>query len=95
VADDHLAVQRSIELLDSANLQVNLARAELGARQQGLDVLEERLDDEIITLQDTLSQEIDADIPAAVSNLTARQAALEASLRTTAAISRLTLLDFL
>jgi len=67
----------------------------LGARQQGLDVLQTRLEDEVINLEDTLSKEQEVDLPSAISEMTARQASYEASLRTTASISRLTLLDFL
>jgi flagellar hook-associated protein 3 FlgL len=95
VADDAVGIQRALERLDDAALQLTLSRAELGARQQGLDVLESRLDDEVISLEDSLSREIEADIPEAISNLTARQAAFEASLRTIGTLSRLTLLDFI
>lgn len=94
-ADDTTGIERAIELLNDGNVQINFARAELGARQQGLDVLQSRLDDELISLEDALSKEIEVDVPEAVSNLTARQTAMEASLRTIGAISRLTLLEFL
>lgn len=92
---DTLGIERALAELDKSNVNLNLSRAELGARQQGLDILGERLDDEALTLKDHLSREIETDLPEAISNLTARQAALEASLRLTAAMSRLTLLEFL
>jgi len=93
--NDQLGIQRAVELLDRDISRVNLARGEIGARQQGLDTLQTRLDDEIISLGDSLSKEIDVDLPEAISNFTARQASYEASLQTTALVSKLSLLDFL
>tara|TARA_B100000809_G_C15110086_1_gene520249 strand:- start:1212 stop:1373 length:162 start_codon:yes stop_codon:yes gene_type:complete len=53
------------------------------------------LEDELIELQAALSEEIDVDLVEAISSLTARQAAFEASLRVIGQIFRLSLLDFL
>lgn len=94
-ANDVLGIDRALSLLDDGNLGLNFTRADLGARQQGLDVLSERLDAEQIELKGSLSQEIDVDLAEAISNLTARQAAFEASLRTAGQIYKLSLLDFL
>ena len=94
-SNDTLQISRAIELLDAANLQLNNTRAELGARQQGLDTLKNRLDSEVISLKESLSNEVDVDMAQAISDLAARQAAYEATLQTTASISRLSLLDFL
>ncbi|MEX0585116.1 MAG: flagellin, partial [Pirellulales bacterium] len=93
--DDLLQISRSVELLDDAVLDLNFARAELGARQQGLDVLSSRLESEQINLEDVLSQEIDVDFVDAVSQLTARQASFQASLQLAAKTFNLTLLDYL
>lgn len=94
-ANDTQGVERAVELLDEAALQVNFARADLGARQQSLDTLELRLADETIELRSALSIEIDADLTEAITEFTARQVAFQASLQTTAQIQSLTLLDFL
>jgi flagellar hook-associated protein 3 FlgL len=72
-----------------------LRQVEVGARQQGIDILQTRLEDELIELQAALSEEIDVDLVEAISSLTARQAAFEASLRVIGQIFRLSLLDFL
>lgn len=93
--NDTKGIERAITLLDQDVSRVNLSRAEIGARQQSLDTLQTRLDDEVVSLKDSLSKEIEVDLPQAISNLTARQAAFQASLQTTALISRLSLLDFL
>ena len=93
--NDLLQVQRASQMLDDDINRLSFSRAELGARAQGLDVLQIRLEDENIELSKSLSQEIDVDIIEAISNLTARQASFEASLRSTASIFQLTLLDFI
>lgn len=94
--DNDLAqIQRSIELLDASVLQMNFSRAELGVRQQGLDVLGQRLDAEELDLREVLSSKYDADLAEVISNLTARQIALQASMKATAQTFQMTLLDYL
>ena len=88
-------VQRAIDLLDEGVTGLNFARAELGARQQSLEVLKDRLETEDIELKETLSFEYDVDIAQVISDLTARQVAYEASLRSMGSISQLSLLDYL
>ena len=92
---DVLQIERAIDLIDKAMLKVNFARAEIGARQQGLDVLKGRLDAEDIELRSALSDEIDADLVEVISNFTARQAAFQASMQVAAQILQLSLLNFL
>lgn len=94
-ANDELAMQRALELLDAATFQVNFARADSGARQQGLDTLQQRLDIEDTQLQQALSRDIDADLTRVVSELTARQTSFQAALQATAQTFRLSLLDYL
>ncbi len=93
--NDLRAIGRSIELLDDGATKLNFARAELGARQQSLDVLQDRIESETIDLKSALSLEVDSDLAEAISDMTARQAAFEAALRTAAQTARLSLLDFL
>jgi flagellin-like hook-associated protein FlgL len=93
--NDLLEIGRSVELLDDSVVDLNFARAELGARQQGLDVLKARLDSEQINLEESLSLEIDTDFVEVVSELTARQAAFQASLQLAGRTFQLTLLDYL
>ena len=88
-------VQRAMDLLDSSVMQLNFSRAELGAKQQGLDILAERLDAEELDLREVLSEEHDVDMVEVISNLTARQMALEASMKATAQTLNMTLLSYL
>ena len=75
--------------------RINFTRAEIGAREQTLDVVATRLSQEDIELQRVLSNEIDVDLVEAISQFTARQAAFQASLQAVAHTVRLSLLDFL
>jgi len=93
--DDVAGVERAIDLLDRYSLRLNYVRAELGARQQSLEVLKDRLETEMIDLRGVLAQEYEIDLSQVVSELVGRQIALEAALKATAEIYRLTLLSFL
>jgi flagellar hook-associated protein 3 FlgL len=57
--------------------------------------MQTRIQDEKVELTKALSLEIDVDLAEAISNLTARQLAVEASLRTSASLLQLTILDFI
>ncbi|MBN1912624.1 MAG: hypothetical protein JW818_23080 [Pirellulales bacterium] len=93
--NDVIQMQRSIDLLDDAANTMRFAHAELGAREQGLETLKSRLDEEDVQLQEVLSEEYDVDVVEVVSDMTAKQAAFEASLRSMASIFQLSLLNFL
>ena len=88
-------IGRSLDRLDQDASRLNFARAEIGARLQNLEVMEVRLQDENVQLQSALSTDLDVDLVEAISNLTARQYAFEASLRTTASLLQVSLLNFL
>lgn len=94
-AGDLLKIERAIKLLDDGYTNLNFVRARIGTQQQVLDALQLRLETEQTELQASLSAEIDVDLVTAISDLTARQAAFEASLRAAAQVFRLSLLDFL
>jgi len=94
-ANDLWGVERAVAMLDAAMLEMNLARADLGARQQGLENLQLRLDSEEVELRETLSLEYEADLVEVASSLSAAQVALEAALTSAATIFQMTLLDYL
>jgi flagellar hook-associated protein 3 FlgL len=95
LANDAVQTERAAALVDERIEDINFVRAGVGARQQGLEAITLRLEDETVQLKSGLSDEIDIDLAEAISNLVARQAAFQAALQTTAQISRLTVLDFL
>jgi flagellar hook-associated protein 3 FlgL len=93
-AGDVNGMERAIELIDEDINRVAFARAEVGAREQALVISQRNLEDEDVQLQSALSNEIEVDLVEAISNLTARQVSLQASLQTMANILRLSLLDY-
>ncbi len=94
-SNDPLQITRAIGLLDVDAERMNLSRAELGARQLGLDVLSQRVDSEVVELTSVLSVEIDVDLASAISEMLGRQAAFQASVQMSARALQITLMDFL
>jgi flagellin-like hook-associated protein FlgL len=88
-------IGRSIDRLDEDFSRVNFARGEIGARLQNLDAINSRLQDENVELKSALSRDLDVDMIQAISDLTSRQFAFEASLRTTASILQMSLFNFI
>jgi flagellar hook-associated protein 3 FlgL len=93
--NDTEEIGRSIARLDTDASRVSFARAEIGTRLQSLEVIGTKLQDENVQLKSALSDDIDVDIVQAISDMTARQIALQASLQTASSLLQLTLLDFI
>jgi flagellar hook-associated protein 3 FlgL len=93
--NDLNAVERALEDINDDIDRVTFARAEVGATAKGLELSKVTLEDEQIQLKSALSEEIDVDLVQAISELTARQIAMQASLQVTANIMQLSLLDFI
>ena len=94
-ADDIPGITRASAKLDEDFERVIFAQADVGARFLNLQTSKFNLEDEEIQIRSALSQEIDVDLVEAISQMTARQTSLEASLRATANILQLSLLNFL
>jgi flagellar hook-associated protein 3 FlgL len=88
-------IGRSIDRLDTDISRVSFARSEIGSRLQSLETIGSKLQDENVQLKSALSQDMDVDLVEAISNMTARQYAFQASLQTAATILKLSLLDFI
>ena len=94
-ANDTDEISRAAAKLDEDIDRLTFARADVGAQQQALDISKLSLQEEDIQLQSALSEEIDVDLVQAISDLTARQISLEASLAATANVLQLSLLNFI
>jgi flagellin-like hook-associated protein FlgL len=92
---DLVEIGRAVEMLDDDFERLTFSRGDLGARARSLDVLAQRVQDEDVQLRATLSEEIDADLVKAISELSARQASIEATLRLIGQTLQLTVLDFI
>jgi flagellar hook-associated protein 3 FlgL len=86
---------RAMALLDQDFDRVTFARSEVGARNQAIDSIKNQLDDQVIQLKSSLSDDLDTNLPDAISNLAARQAALQASLQLAAQVFQTSLLNYL
>ena len=86
---------RAIAQIDIDLDRATFARSDVGARQRALDITQRNLEDEDVQLQAALSQEIDVDLAEAISNLTARQISMQASLQATATLLQVSLFDFI
>jgi hypothetical protein len=93
--NDLPAMERAIQGIDADIDRVTGARSDVGAREQALTLTTQNLQDEDVQLRSALSNDLDVDLVEAISNLTARQTSLEASLKTTANILQLSLINFL
>ncbi len=88
-------IERTLQLLGEDFERLNFARADIGHRERTLDNIKARLVNEDIELKSTLSNEIEVDLVQAISDLTARQANLQATLSLTGRMLQLNLLEFL
>ena len=88
-------IERAVAMLDDDFDRLTFSRAEVGARQRSLVSLSDKIDNEDVELQSTLSNEIDADLVKTISDLTARQANMEATLRLIGQTLQLSVLNFL
>ncbi len=93
--NDLWEIERATSMLEQSTINMNFARAELGARQQGIELLQSRNADDEVQIRDDLSRDYDVDLAQAISDVTAKQAAMQASLQTIAKTARMTLLDYL
>jgi flagellar hook-associated protein 3 FlgL len=93
--NDMLGLQRAVEILDKSTTNLNYTRAELGSRQQGLQMVQDQLSSQNVGLQTALSDNHDVDMVKVVSDLTARQTAYQASLVSLGKIMQLSLLNYL
>ncbi|MCA9127347.1 MAG: hypothetical protein KDB22_09680 [Planctomycetales bacterium] len=81
--------------LESDLQRVSLARGYVGTRQQSIDSIKDLTADQQLLLTQVESDELDADLASVISELSSREAALQASLQLMGQTTRLTLFDYL
>ena len=92
---DSVAIGRAVELADLDLQRLSLTRGSLGVQQQRIDNLKEIQELSRIELKADESRNLDTDLAQAITDLTARQAAYEASLRLLSNSSQLTLFNYM
>ncbi len=95
LAQDLSGVARAVDLVDSDLSRLSLSRGSLGVQQQRIDDLKSLQEENRIQLKAEESQNLDADFATTISELQARQASYEASLKLLGNASQLSLFNFL
>ncbi|HLR08877.1 MAG TPA: flagellar hook-associated protein FlgL [Bacillota bacterium] len=94
-SDDQEAIEASIDQLDAnINSTIN-ARADLGARMNRIELIENRLSTQEIVAKETMSNNEDIDYAKAITNLITQESLHRAALAAGARIVQPTLVDFL
>lgn len=88
-------MERIAAILDDDLQRMSLARGLVGTRQQSIQYSEDLSAEQQLLLKEIESQELDADLAQVISELSSREAALQASLQLMGQANRLTLFDYL
>jgi flagellar hook-associated protein 3 FlgL len=94
-AQDTNEIARAIELIDEDLGRLSLSRGSLGVEQQRIDSLKAFQEDVRVGLKEDESKNIEADLATVISNLNARQAAYEASLKLLANVNQASLFNYI
>ncbi|QDP41282.1 flagellar hook-associated protein FlgL [Radiobacillus deserti] len=93
--DDQDAIQQSISDMDSLATNVVNVRADLGARMNRVDLIEDRLSSQVITAERMMSDNEDIDAEEVIMNLTTQESIHRAALSAGSRVIQPTLMDFL
>jgi flagellar hook-associated protein 3 FlgL len=93
--NDPESVRASLDRLDSAYDAIVTVHGEVGSRIRAIESNGDELGDLELNLEGTLSDYQDADMAKLLTDLANQQTAYEAALRTTAMITKLSLIEFL
>lgn len=94
-ADDTAAIANQLDKLDQGFEAVTAFMAEVGSRVSGIEAQEETLKEMQIDLEENISNYLDADIDKVFMELTKQQLIYQAALKTTGAVTRYSLMDFI
>jgi flagellin-like hook-associated protein FlgL len=94
-ANDQQGITTAAEGLAADFARAGRIRGETGARVQGLEARQGRLEDQDVATKSLLSSLADVDMTEAISRFQTLQTSLQASMQTSASILNLSLLDFL
>jgi flagellar hook-associated protein 3 FlgL len=92
---DLAEIERLTNVVNADVERMGLARGELGMRQQRIEKLIIQTDDQQIALTAAESKELDVDLAQAISDLQARQAAMQASLNLIGTTAQLSIWNYL
>lgn len=93
--EDRTALNESIEALDNSINETINTRADLGARMNRMELVESRLDEQIVLAKKTMSENEDIDFEEAITNLITQESLHRAALSAGSRIIQPSLIDFL
>ena len=94
-SDQNLDMGRVTASLDQDIQRMSLSRGLIGARQQSIEQVKDLSAEQQVQLKGIESDQLDADLASVISEMTARQAALQASLQLMGNISKLSLFNYI
>ncbi|HHN46402.1 MAG TPA: hypothetical protein ENN09_03070, partial [Planctomycetes bacterium] len=95
LANDAPAILATLDRIDTSHNRLLDVRGNIGSRLQRLDDARSRVEDERLTVQELLSELVDADLAELAVLFTERRNATEAALKVAAQILPLSLVDFI
>ena len=94
-SDDSNEMARAVELIDKDLERISLSRGSLGVELQRIDSLKIFQEDTKVGLKESESKNLEADLATVISNLNARQASYEASLKLLANANQSSLFNYI
>ncbi|MFU1796316.1 flagellar hook-associated protein FlgL [Paenibacillus azoreducens] len=88
-------ITASLDKIDAASDKLSISWAEIGARMNRFDLMQERITDSQVNLKEQRSHIADVDFASAITDLKAKENVLQAALSTGARIMQTTLIDFM
>lgn len=94
-AGDSVAISNQLATIDAEHLNVLRVRADIGARQNRMDLTEDRMKSDVVNFTAAMSENEDVDIAETIMNLKNEENVYQASLAAGARVIQQSLVDFL
>lgn len=94
-ADDTTGISAALGKIDAAADRLSVSWAEIGARTNRFELMENRIADDQVSLKEMRANVADVDVPSAIIDLKSKETVLQAALSTGARIMQTSLVDFL
>ncbi|MEC0370808.1 flagellar hook-associated protein FlgL [Paenibacillus chibensis] len=88
-------ISASLDKIDAVSDKISISWAEIGARMNRFDLMQNRITDNQVNLKEQRSQVADVDFATAITDLKSKENVLQAALSTGARIMQTSLLDFM
>ncbi|WP_410770657.1 flagellar hook-associated protein FlgL [Fontibacillus sp. BL9] len=93
--DNRAEISAALEKIDVSADRLSISWAEIGARMNRFELMENRITDDQVSLKEQRAHVADVDVPSAIIDLKSKETVLQAALSTGARIMQTSLVDFL